>query len=424
MKPICISGGSFIGNHGAEAMLVTCIKRIRERFPGTPIAVLSPYFSEDRAVLKRDDIILLNSSPVQLAFIIFPFSLVAALFKLLKLSKFICILPKAVRIISQSSAQVDLAGVSFMDSRQIFLPFNILSILPAILLGVPVIKFAQALGPFKRLLNRLSAQLFLKRCKMIFARGNETLNNLKEFGIAPESFSFAPDVAFCHKVGDSITYENSDYCERLLLKLQNETNNNITTIGICPSSLLASKSQSAGNYTNFISEITSRFLKMNYRVILFPNATRQAKMHTLRNNDLRVIQDVKLKLQTENFSEEDIIYVEKNINADVIKNIIIQCNITIVSRFHAMIASLTTQTPVFVLSWSHKYLEVMKLFGMEEMVIDYNKSNTKEVIEKVIKLIEQREFWVEKINGKLPDVYKQSFSQFEYLFNIIELQSS
>ena len=424
MKPICISGGSFIGNHGAEAMLVTCIKRIRERFPGTPIAVLSPYYSEDRDVLKRDDIILLNSSPVQLAFIIFPFSLAAALFKLLKLSKLICILPKAVRIISQSSAQVDLAGVSFMDSRQIFLPFNILSILPAILLDVPVIKFAQALGPFKRLPNRLSAQFFLKRCKMIFARGNETLNNLKEFGLESEKFSFAPDVAFCHKIGDSITSENSDYCESLLSKLRTETNNNITTIGICPSSLLASKSHLSGSYTNFVSEITLRFLKMNYRVILFPNATRQAKMHTLRNNDLRVIQDVKLKLDAENFPEENIIYVEKNMNADVIKNIITQCNITIVSRFHAMIASLTTQTPVFVLSWSHKYLEVMKLFGMEEMVIDYNKSNTKEVIEKVIKLIEQKELWIEKIQETLPDVHKKSFSQFEYLFNIIETQSS
>lgn len=259
---------------------------------------------------------------------------------------------------------------------------------------------------------------------MIFARGNETLNNLKEFGLESEKFSFAPDVAFCHKIGDSITSENSDYCESLLSKLQTETNNNITTIGICPSSLLASKSQLSGSYTNFVSEITSRFLKMNYRVILFPNATRQAKMHTLRNNDLRVIQDVKLKLDAENFPEENIIYVEKNMNADVIKNIITHCNITIVSRFHAMIASLTTQTPVFVLSWSHKYLEVMKLFGMEEMVIDYNKSNTKEVIEKVIKLIEQKELWIEKIQETLPDVHKKSFSQFEYLFNLIETQSS
>ena len=66
----------------------------------------------------------------------------------------------------------------------------------------------------------------------------------------------------------------------------------------------------------------------------------------------------------------------------------------------------------------------MKLFGMEEMVIDYNKSNTKEVIEKVVKLIEQKEFWVSKINKILPDVHKKSFSQFEYLFNLIELQSS
>jgi colanic acid/amylovoran biosynthesis protein len=42
---------------------------------------------------------------------------------------------------------IDLAGVSFIDGREKFLPFNILTILPAMLLGVPVVKFAQAMGP-------------------------------------------------------------------------------------------------------------------------------------------------------------------------------------------------------------------------------------------------------------------------------------
>ena len=46
------------------------------------------------------------------------------------------------------------------------------------------------------------------------------------------------------------------------------------------------------------------------------------------------------------------------------------------------------------------------------------------LLEKVIKLIEQRDFWIGKINEKLPDVHEKSFSQFEYLFNIIEQQSS
>ena len=401
-------------------MLTTCIGRIRERFPGAPIAVLSPYYSEDKEILRRNDVILLNSSPIQLAFVIFPCSLVAALFKLLKLSKLICLLPKSVQTISRSSAQIDLAGVSFMDSRQIFLLFNILSILPAILLGIPVIKFAQALGPFKRSLNRLAANLFLKKCKMIFARGVETLNNLNDFGLPPEKFSFASDVAFCHEIGDSITFENPEYCEKLLEKIQNTTNKNVKTIGICPSSLLASKSKPADAYTNYVAKITSHFLKANYRVILFPNATREAKMYKFRNNDLRVIQDVKLKLNSEKFSDEKFIFVEKNINADVIKKIISNCDIIVVSRFHAMIASLTTETPAFVLGWSHKYLEVMKLFGMEEMVVDYNRSKTEEVIEKVIELIDQQDFWIEKIHEKLPDVHKKSFSQFEFLFNLLE----
>lgn len=367
---------------------------------------------------------MLNSSPFHLTFVIFPFSLIASLLKLLKSSDFIRFLPKAVQIISRSSAQIDLAGVSFMDSRQLFLPFNILSILPAILLGVPVIKFAQAVGPFKRLLNRLAANIFLGRCKMIFARGIKTLDNLKELGFPSKKYSFASDVAFCHKIGDSITFENPDYCEKLLHKIQNVDNSNIKTIGICPSSLLASKSKPVDNYTNFIAEITTHFLKGNYRVILFPNATREAKMDNFRNNDLRVIRDVKLKLNPKDLSEENLICVEKNINADTIKKIISKCDVTIVSRFHAMIAALTTETPVFVLGWSHKYFEVMEMFDAETLVTDYNKSGVKEITLKVNKLIEQHDLWVKKIHEKLPGVHKKSFSQFEYLFKILESQSN
>ena len=414
MKPICISGGTFIGNHGAEAMLTTCIGRIRERYPDVPIAVLSPYYAEDKAVLKRDDIILLNSSPLYLSLVLFPLSLLAAFLKLIKLSKLICCFPKAVRVISEASAQIDVAGVSFMDSRQMFLVFNVLSLMPALILNVPVIKFAQALGPFNRRLNRSLANFILKKCEAIFARGPDTLKNLQELNLPSEKVFLAPDVAFCHKLGDSITVENPEYCEKLIEKIRKRSEEKI--IGICPSSLLASKSSPPSAYIEFVEEMITSLINSNYKIVLFPNATREKKMNTFRNNDLRIILDVKKKLNT----EEKIIYVEKNITADTIKRIVMLCDVTVVSRFHTMITSLSTETPVFVLGWSHKYLEVMKFFDMSEYVVDYKKSNVNEVVEKVIKLMEHHNELSEKIKERFPKVYKNAFFQFEYLFKLLE----
>ena len=47
------------------------------------------------------------------------------------------------------------------------------------LLGVPVVKLAQTLGPFETWPNRLVAQVLLSRCFIIFARGERTFHYLQ-----------------------------------------------------------------------------------------------------------------------------------------------------------------------------------------------------------------------------------------------------
>ena len=71
-------------------------------------------------------------------------------------------MPQSVKALSRSKLLICLAGVSFVASRIRFMPFNIVTILPAMLLGVPVVKFAQALGPFGGKVNRFVSRIFLK----------------------------------------------------------------------------------------------------------------------------------------------------------------------------------------------------------------------------------------------------------------------
>ncbi len=71
---------------------------------------------------------------------------------------------KIARALAESDVLLDIGGITFSDGREKYLPFNILSIWPAMLLGVPVVKLAQAVGPFKNPLNRFLRKDFLFRC--------------------------------------------------------------------------------------------------------------------------------------------------------------------------------------------------------------------------------------------------------------------
>ena len=162
------------GNRGAEAMLETSIGRIRDRFPDARFTLFSYYPEKDRELdprQRRERAVVDPRLPRWRAV-----PAVAARGAVRALASAACprFFPRSVRELAESAALIDLAGVSFIDGREKFLPFNILTILPAMLLGTPVFKMAQAIGPFKHPLNRFASKL-LWHCALVVARGDVTL---------------------------------------------------------------------------------------------------------------------------------------------------------------------------------------------------------------------------------------------------------
>ncbi|MCK4826701.1 polysaccharide pyruvyl transferase family protein, partial [bacterium] len=295
-----------------------------------------------------------------------------------------------------------------------FLPYNVLTILPAFVLRVPVYKFSQALGPFRNKLNRFLAKRCLKKCTRIFARGAFTLKNLRELDVPSAIYAPASDVAFSQKQGDSPSRENENVVNEVLESLNNCKNEKKQIIGICPSSVVASKFKKAGqDYVVFLKAIIEGIIQKGHRVMLFPNATREKHMGRMRNNDLAVI-----KLLTWYLNHLDaVLAVQKDINTDSIKCLIEKCDITVVSRFHSMVNSLERAVPPLVLGWGHKYLEVMEQFGQEEWVLDYSENDPSLLLEKVFTLLAHKNEAKEQIKKNLPEAKRKSFSQFEILFD-------
>jgi polysaccharide pyruvyl transferase WcaK-like protein len=419
---ISIIAATIYGNRGAEAMLTTIIGRVHERNPRALINIFSYYPAHDKKITKAQHINIFSSTPLYLATVLFPFSLLLAVLKRFRLGFLRRFFPKSVVALEQSDVLIDVAGVSFIDGREKFLPFNILTIFPAMLLCVPVVKFSQAIGPFQHFFTNFSARLFLPRCKKIFARGDLSYKHLQELSLPEGIVDNAADVVFWHQAGDAISNENEDYVANLEKTIEEVKRDSKPLIGICPSSVIASNAKKEGwNYTELLYRIAKELLANGHPVLLFPNATRKESKGKLRNNDLPVIEETVMYFAAFDEWSKNLYYVTEDINTESIKRLLEHCDFVIVSRFHAMITSLSMGKPTLVLGWGHKYFEVMDRFGLKDYVLDYKHNEVSTILNNVKSLMDNASSVRENIKTALPLIRSLSQRQFDYLFELLKI---
>jgi len=412
VKHFALIAGTVAGNRGAEAMLETSVGRLRDREPDAEFVVYSYLPDSDRTLITDPAIVVHSCTPARLVFVLFPGSLLLAASGLVGLRRAAArIMPASVRDLAGCDALIDLAGVSFIDGREKFLPFNLLTLWPAMLLGVPVFKLSQAMGPFRHRLTRIASRT-LWRCRLVVPRGEGTLEHLREAEFPSELTYPAPDIAFGFEVRDALSLEGSDEASAIIERADVARAGGATVVGVCPSSVIAGKAADEGwDYVGFLAEVTTGLLAGGSSVLLFPNATRAASAK-LRNNDLPVIAQVVERVADETGM---LLAVRGDMAAAPIRLVVEACDVVAVSRFHAMVGALSASVPVAVMGWSHKYAEVMQQFGLEEWVYDYSAHDATAFVARVGELLGQREVLAERIGSALPSVRDTSVSQFDEL---------
>lgn len=391
-------------------MLETVVGRLRQLDPSIGFRIFSYYPEDDRALCREDPAIRIhNSTPLALVAWMLPGALLFGVLRFLFGKGVFALAPSAIRDLGRSEALVDLAGVAFIDGREKFLPFNLLTLAPAWLLGVPVVKMPQAVGPFRKPINRLAARWMLPRCRMVWARGGGTRRHLEESGFPGVRFRQGDDIAFNHSDAYSLTDEGGEALDRSLGDLDRvkATHDGRGIVGICPSSVVAVQSRKAGgNYEQVLTDLCVDLTRSGFAVVLFPNATRAAAGDAERNNDLPVIRRVRDAAR--DAGSPVAMAFDLDMNTAQIKHVIRRMDAVLVSRFHAMVGALALQVPPAVLGWSHKYAEVMARFGLEHNVMDYKALSKEELQARVLGVFEDREAIRLAIAAGLPEVKEQA----------------
>ncbi|MCK9489411.1 MAG: polysaccharide pyruvyl transferase family protein [Xanthomonadales bacterium] len=403
--PVAIIAATLYGNRGAQAMLETVVGVLSRQQRQRRFHVFSYYPADDRRLLRDPRIDIHSATPLALVAWLLPWSLLFGLLQRLFGARVLRLAPAPIRGLAESALLVDLAGVAFIDGREKFLPFNILTLVPAWLLATPVVKMPQATGPYRNRINRLCARLALPRCAKVWARGEYTLAHLQQAGFSGLNFERADDIAFNFEESFALTDEGGDEVERCLQALQHDAAvGRRGVIGLCPSSVVAARARKrGGDYETVLVDLVQRLAGHGFQVLLFPNATRAGDGDAERNNDLPLIRRILAGLVLAADAPAPVA-VSGDVNAAAIKRLIAASDIVLVSRFHAMVGALSLARPPVVLGWSHKYAEVMARFGLEDQVMDYAAMDRAGLEQAVLAVFEQRAVLADTIRTRLPAI--------------------
>lgn len=116
-------------------------------------------------------------------------------------------------------------------------------------------------------------------------------------------------------------------------------------------------------------------------------------------------------------------WVDHAVNTAAIRKLLAASDVLITSRFHAMVAGLSLAVPTLVLGWSHKYQEVMQLFGTEGRFIGAEQMSGDVISAAIGELLEDKDAIRQELARHGDDVRALSAVQFEWLDEFLRQQA-
>lgn len=406
MRPhIAVIGSALSGNKGASGMLEASIATLAARIPDVTFTLLSMYPDEDRRLNTYDDLEIVDASPRQLGLTI---NLLALAHRLVPPARpLIEQGSRAVEALARADVLLDQGGITFTDGREKFLLYNTASILPAFNVGTPVVKCAQAVGPFANRVNRAVSRWFLPRVEALVTRGRRT--HEYAVGLGLRNLRPGADYAF------ALELEGTE-AEALAAEMDVTFFDEGQVVGVSPSAVLQKKVEGRGDdYVGEMAALVDGLVASGRKVLVVPHS---ARLHTdaTHNNDLPLCRAIMARVTA---PAEGAVLLEGEAPARVLRHAIGRCDLFVASRFHAMVSALAMAVPTLVIGWSHKYEEVLEMFELTEWALDDSLLDAAVLLARVEDLDEQSASVSAQLREHLPKVKALANDQADLIADLV-----
>ena len=396
---IAIIGAALSANKGAAAMVESVMARLPNEMGECHFDVLTTYPEADESrVPEGVDAAVVGLQPLRLALVEFPIACLALVARTLRLPLF-WVRSRGCRTMLDSAVVVDVAGISFADGRGFaIVVYNALMTGVPLLLGVPVVKAAQALGPFQSMPNKWLAPLVLRRVKTVCARGARTREHLDSLGgvnavdVADLAFSLDEAAGLPIEVSSALGSIDPNF------------------IVVMPSAVVRGIFEAkGGDYVTAMASLVSEIRNKTGRSVVIAPHSYRAGLPEGRMNDGPVCREVASACA----GDIQVLGLDADLTAGELRHLVALSSVLVTSRFHAMISGLATSTPTVVVGWSHKYKEVLDDFGLSSLGLDSSAlNNPSEIADVVARVLSTRDELSQQISAGLPAVKIRSLRNF------------
>lgn len=399
-----VIGSALSGNKGAAAMLESAVQQLSARDPEAQFVLLSMYPRSDAEQNHYPNMTVVDASPLRLGIVINSAALLHRLLPALRRS--IEDTVPGVKAIAGADVLLDQGGITFVDGRGKFLIYNVASILPALFLRTPVVKCAQAMGPFREPANRFAAKALLPRMAAIVSRGAVTHEHLVGLGLP--NLTAGADLAFTLE----ITEQDA---EAARAAVDQEFFASGDVVGVSPSAVLRKAAQARGDdYVAEVSALVDHVTGTLDRPVLLVAHSARARTEKAHNNDLPLCREIYARVER----KDRVLFVDDELSSQALRHLIGLCDVFVASRFHAMVSSLAMGVPTLVIGWSHKYREVLDMFGLAEWALRHEDATDEGIRSRLSALVADRNQVRSRIAEALPAVRAKALEQVDVILGV------
>lgn len=282
---------------------------------------------------------------------------------------------------------------------------TLLNISYAILLGKPVVLYAESLGYYQNSLFDFIAKTVFKHTKLITVREELSKKYLDKLKFKDTKVYVTADSAFNLS---PISREEA----LNILENENIENINKPLVGINASGLISRYRKANSNSSDqeiidiFANVVDSIVKKFDATVILVPH------VYTENVSDVKTINAIYDKVS----ETERVFKITNEYSAMELKGIIGLCDMFIGARMHSTIASTSMLVPTVGIAYSHKMHGVIgQMVGLEPYIIDVNDLTSDIMMKKIESVWNSRENIHKELSIKIPVIKEKAFLNGKYV---------
>jgi polysaccharide pyruvyl transferase WcaK-like protein len=270
----------------------------------------------------------------------------------------------------------------------------------------PFIRFIQSYGPFQIFPVTYFARKEFKYHSILFARGKHSASYCRKITDPAKVFDF-PDAAVLLPEADT------DWLQTYL------KNNNLKEKEyyiLSPSSVIYHLNEnvkgSGEDHVKSFFEIASYLILQKKKIVFLAHMYSDNPLHC----DRQICYKVAAQLNSA-FPNTGLIHiVEEDLDPMQTKSLIKSSKLSVVSRYHALVAAISTCTPVITMGWNIKYQDLLEYYDAEKYALDIREFSPEEIALKAIELIKNYEVnfpeiypVFEKLNSEAKEKVRKAF---------------